>query len=121
MKKVVACIEGIGFRRSGGIWHLGGREDINYAEAGRHLARRLGADEKLVQPTSAAAGGIPKDERPVHTVLVLGEIETMTGVRNADAWTELDIGLGFADWSRTDDEGDGSGTTPREACETTSV
>ena len=28
---------------------MGGREDITYAEAGRHLALRLGVDEELIR------------------------------------------------------------------------
>jgi dTDP-4-dehydrorhamnose reductase len=95
-EKVIFGIERIGTLRLRGIWHLSGREDISYAEAARHLARRLGADEKLIRVTSAAAAGIPEEERPLHTALDPGAIETMTGVRISDARTELDIGLGFA-------------------------
>jgi dTDP-4-dehydrorhamnose reductase len=109
MVKVVMGIERIGVQRASGIWHLSGREDIDYAEAGRHLARRLGADEKLICAVRAAAVGIPEDERPVHTVLAPGEIETVTGVQTGDARTELDIGLGFADWSQRTAMGGGAG------------
>lgn len=98
MIKVIAGIERIGLQRASGIWHLGGREDIDYVEAARHLALRLGADEALVRTASAAAAGIPEDERQAHTALAPGEIEAMTGIRIENARTELDIGLGFADW-----------------------
>ncbi len=105
MAKVVAGIETIGLRRLRGLWHLGGREDMNYVEAGRHLARRLGADEALVCADSAAAAGIPADERPAHTALASGELEAITGIRIESAETELDIGLGLGDCSQKDEGG----------------
>jgi dTDP-4-dehydrorhamnose reductase len=105
MEKVVAGIETIGLRRLRGVWHLGGREDMNYVEAGRHLARRLGADEALVCAASAAAAGIPADERPAHTALARGELEAITGIRIENAGTELDIGLGLGDCSQKDERG----------------
>lgn len=103
MIKVIAGIERIGLRRASGIWHLGGREDISYVEAARHLASRLRADEALVRTASAAVAGIPENERQAHTALAPGEIKAMTGIRIDSARAELDIGLGFADWSRKDE------------------
>ena len=97
MEKVVAGIEAIGSRRLRGAWHLGGREDMNYVEAGRHLARRLRVDEALVRPVGAAAAGIPEEERPAHTVLASAKTEEITGVRIGRAARELDIGLGLGD------------------------
>lgn len=99
MAKVVAGIERTGLARASGLWHLAGREDISYVDAARHLAARLGADAALVRIASAAAAGIPAEERPPHTALAGGETEAVTKVAIGDARTELDIGLGFADWS----------------------
>lgn len=102
MAKVVAGVELIGCRRLGGVWHLGGSEEISYLQAGRHLACRLGADARLVVSASAAKAGIPVEERPLRVSLAPGNLETAIGVRIGDALEELDVGLGFADWARTD-------------------
>ena len=93
--KVAAGIEAIGMARASGVWHLGGRQDISYFEVGRHLAGRLGAGESLVLAASAAAKGIPAEERPPHTVLDPGEIDEVIGFKISDALGELNIGLGF--------------------------
>ena len=95
MPKVVAGIEVAGLQRMQGMWHLSGREDLSYFEAGRYLARRLNVDEALVCAASAAAAGVPEDERPAHTAMALAGIEAITGIRIENAETELDIGLGF--------------------------
>ncbi len=97
--KVVAGLEAIGLQRAGGIWHLGGREDISYYEAARHLARRLGAPPALVRAASATEKGIPAVERPPHTALHPGSIDALTGVVIDDAFAELDKGLELEDRS----------------------
>lgn len=102
MAKVVAGVELIGLKRLGGVWHLGGSDEISYLQAGRHLACRLGADARLVVSASAAKAGIPVEERPPRVSMAPGNLETAIGVRIGDALEELDIGLGFADWTRTD-------------------
>jgi dTDP-4-dehydrorhamnose reductase len=90
--KVVMGVEAIALKRAPGIWHLGGRQEISYFDAGRHLAIKLGADPALVRRKSAAAD-IPEEERPPHAGLALGNIETVAGVEISDARTEIDIGL----------------------------
>lgn len=97
--KVVAGIEVIGMARAGGVWHLGGRQDISYFEAARHLAGRLDVAQSLVRAASAAAKGIPAEERPSHTVLDPGDIDEVIGFKISDALCELNIGLGFEAWS----------------------
>ena len=102
MAKVVAGVELIGFGgwAASGIWAV--LSEISYLQAGRHLACRLGADARLVVSASAAKAGIPVEERPPRVSLAPGNLETAIGVRIGDALEELDVGLGFADWARTD-------------------
>jgi dTDP-4-dehydrorhamnose reductase len=91
--KVVAGLEAIALERTPGVWHLGGKQEISYFDAARHMAVRLGADTALVRRASAAAVGIPEEERPPHAVLALANIEAITDLEISDARTEMDIGL----------------------------
>src|SRR5262249_10789662 len=52
-----------------GIYQLTGPRDVSYAEIGRFLAARLGADPMLVAETSALAAGLPEGATPRHTTL----------------------------------------------------
>jgi dTDP-4-dehydrorhamnose reductase len=97
--KVAAGIEAIGMVRAGGVWHLGGRQDISYFEVACHLAGRLGLAQSLVRAASAAAKGIPAEERPPHTALAPGDVDEVIGFKISDALCELNIGLGFETWS----------------------
>jgi dTDP-4-dehydrorhamnose reductase len=48
---------------------LSGPRDITYAEAAGFLARRIGADPRLVRPVSAHDSGMPAGSTPRHTTL----------------------------------------------------
>jgi dTDP-4-dehydrorhamnose reductase len=98
MVKVACALERIGILRAGGVRHLSGGTEIDYASAARHLAARIGAAESLVVPTLAAEAGIPEPERPPHARLAAGDIAKIVGFAGADARRELDIGLGFVAW-----------------------
>lgn len=50
-----------------GIIQASAALDISYEQAARHLARRLGCDEQLIQPISCAVRGI--EYSPAHTTL----------------------------------------------------
>jgi dTDP-4-dehydrorhamnose reductase len=66
---VARALMTIAARRGAGLWQLSGERDVSYADAARHLARRLGADEALIVPGSAQDAGIPAGSRPPHTTL----------------------------------------------------
>jgi dTDP-4-dehydrorhamnose reductase len=102
--KVACALERIGMLRAGGVRHLSGGTEVDYASAARHFAARIGAAENLVVPALAAEAGIPESERPPHARLAAGDIEKIVGFAGADARRELDIGLGFVAW---DAEGPG--------------
>lgn len=93
LSTVASGIESIVHQRAKGVWHLCGKEDISYFDAARHLAHRVGGDEKLVCRMSAAVAGIPEEERPPHTALALGNIEEFFDVKIRNAKSEIDIGL----------------------------
>jgi dTDP-4-dehydrorhamnose reductase len=101
LSTVAAGIEAIVHQRAKGVWHLCGKEDISYFDAARHLAHRLGRDEKLVRRMSAADAGIPEAERPPHTALAPGNLEEFFGISIGDARTEIDIGLDLRPYSAT--------------------
>jgi dTDP-4-dehydrorhamnose reductase len=98
MIKVACALERIGTLRAGGVRHLSGGTEVDYASAARHFATRIGAAENLVVPALAAEAGIPEPERPPHARLAVGDIERIIGFAGADARNELDIGLGFVAW-----------------------
>jgi len=45
-------------RRVPGIFHVSAMQDVSYAAAAQHIARKLGADIELVQPTSCRESGL---------------------------------------------------------------
>jgi dTDP-4-dehydrorhamnose reductase len=65
---VIQGIAAMAGRTLGGVWQFSPRTDISYAEAARQVARRVGADESLLNPSSAAL--LPAIEHvPRHTAL----------------------------------------------------
>ena len=52
-----------------GIYQVSGAQDISYAEAARHLARRIGARPDLVRAVRAVDRGIPESEVTRYTSL----------------------------------------------------
>jgi dTDP-4-dehydrorhamnose reductase len=92
MTKVLAGIEAVVHRRRGGISHLGGWQDLSYFEAADHLATRLAFDRNLVRRASAAADGVPAEERPRYASFARQD-RSATGLDIPDARSELDIGL----------------------------
>ena len=54
---------------NGGIYQVSGADDVSYAEAARHLARRMGKDEAYVIAERAVSDGIPPEEVATFTSL----------------------------------------------------
>jgi len=73
-----------------GIFQLTGPRDVSYEAVGRHLARRLHADEALVEAASACSAGLPEGSTPRHTTLDSTTLEDRYGVTVPDAWQVLD-------------------------------
>jgi len=65
----IRILERVIDRRSTGVLQVSGPRDITYEDAAKHIARRFGADLRLIEATSAAEAGILPEERPAHTTL----------------------------------------------------
>ncbi len=68
---VVAAVAALLADRARGIFQLSGPRDISYSEAAHFLARRLGADETLIEDMSARDGGQPPGAAAPFTSLEL--------------------------------------------------
>jgi len=83
---VVAAIAALMADRRAGIFQLTGPRDVTYAEVGRFLARRLGADVGLVAEGSATAAGLPAGASPPYTTLDSSALGRLYGLEVPDAW-----------------------------------
>jgi dTDP-4-dehydrorhamnose reductase len=81
----------IGVHRSGeqGLFHCAGGTQVSRVEFCRALARKLGADEKLVEPTRLAEMRLPAP-RPLRCGLRVGKVQKLLG---AQAPLPLDAAL----------------------------
>ena len=72
--------------RARGIFQLTGPRDVTYADIGGFLAAYLGADQKLVNQTSARAAGLPEGATPLHTTLDSSRMRVHYGLEVPDVW-----------------------------------
>ena len=72
--------------RARGIFQLTGPRDVTYADIGGFLAAYLGADQTLVNPTSARAAGLPEGATPLHTTLDSSLLRVHYGLEAPDVW-----------------------------------
>jgi dTDP-4-dehydrorhamnose reductase len=91
---VARAVEALLSDRASGVFQLTGPRDVAYAEVGRFLAERLGADKSLVTPTSVAGAGLPEGAAPPHTTLDSGALRERNGIAVPDAWDVLETVLG---------------------------
>jgi dTDP-4-dehydrorhamnose reductase len=87
---VVAAVAALLADRAGGIFQLSGPRDISYSEAAHFLARRLGADETLIEDMSARDGGQPPGAAAPFTSLDSSALRARYGIVVPDAWEVLD-------------------------------
>src|ERR1700733_3130866 len=76
--------------RARGIFQLTGPRDVTYADIGGFLAAYLGADQNLVNPTSARAAGLPEGATPPHTTLDSSLLRVHYGLEVADVWDAVE-------------------------------
>jgi dTDP-4-dehydrorhamnose reductase len=81
LDNVLDAVEGIIEQKSNGIFQLSGEEDISYADAARHLAKRLGIPGDRVKGTLAVDSGVPEDEVTPYTSLDTSRLSTLIGYR----------------------------------------
>jgi len=68
------------------IAQLTGPRDVTYAEVGRFLAEKIGADPRLVEPVSAVESGMPRGSTPRNTTLDSSYIAERYGLTVSDAF-----------------------------------
>lgn len=74
---------------AGGIVQVSGSRDVSYRDVLGHIADRLGSRPGLVRTASAAARGIPENDRPAHTSLDTAALSA-GGWRPPDPFALLD-------------------------------
>lgn len=92
---VVAALLAVLSDRGGGIYQVSGAEDISYADAARHLARRLGVAPDLVGTTRAVDRGIPESEVTRYTSLDASRLAALTGWTPPPAEAVIDAVFGY--------------------------
>ena len=78
-------------KRICGIHQVSGPQDISYAEAAYHIAKRLHVEENLVRPTTIEDAGVAIEYNPAFTTLDSTETERKVGIHIPDAFTSLDL------------------------------
>jgi dTDP-4-dehydrorhamnose reductase len=78
-EQVVTALLAVADKGEGGIYQVSARDDVSYADLARCVARRIGADESLVQACPASRGGIPADEVTAYTSLDTSRLEQLCG------------------------------------------
>jgi len=73
-----------------GIMHVSGDRDITYEHAIRHIARRRGVGQHLVQPIRMRAAGLHFEAQPIHTTLNMTRNIMQLGIEPPDVWSTLD-------------------------------
>lgn len=68
------------------VAQLTGPRDVAYAEVGRFLAEKIGADPRLVEPVSALENGMPRGSTPCNTTLDSSYIADRYGLTVPDAF-----------------------------------
>jgi dTDP-4-dehydrorhamnose reductase len=75
-----------------GVFHVSAAQDVSYADAALHLAARLSADGRLVQPVSSISAGADLEHIPRHAALGAKRLSEECGIappRATDALDEL--------------------------------
>lgn len=86
----VECICRLAEGRNSGIFHISAPEDITYADAAVHIAKRLHIDSELVSPKKIADSGIKFEHNPCCTSLDSSDIENKLGIIIPDAFLSID-------------------------------
>lgn len=81
----------VGVKQIPGIIQVSAAQDITYAEASLYIARKLGLNEKLINPVSYRKSGI--GFAPLHTTLDLSRLESELGVTPPDIYKTLTTNL----------------------------
>jgi dTDP-4-dehydrorhamnose reductase len=89
----VLALQRIAAARLTGVWQVSGDRDVTYEDAARHMARRLGAREDLIQPITARAAHIPCAFVPRCTTLDTTRLQAELGLNVPDVWSAIDSAI----------------------------
>jgi dTDP-4-dehydrorhamnose reductase len=78
-----------------GIVQVSAKEDITYAQAAHHLARRIGANSDLVQPVLSTESSVNLETVPAFTTLDTTRLRLSFGLESPDVWTTFDTAFGL--------------------------
>ena len=90
---VVEAVARMVEQRPAGVMQVSGPRDVAYADVALHIARRVGADEALVQPHDSSDAGLPAMFAPRHTTLDTTRLQQELGLIPPDAWSAVDAAL----------------------------
>lgn len=102
---VVRTLRAIGERRGEGIYQLSAADDVSYAKAATHIARRIGADPGLVRPVSQASTGALLETPPRYTSMDTTRVSAEFGIAIPDSLAAVDsvLALALSQQSRSND------------------
>jgi dTDP-4-dehydrorhamnose reductase len=87
---VAEAVERLLAERAAGIFQLTGPRDVAYSDVALHLARKIGADPRLVEKVSAYSAGLPAGSTAAHTTLDSSALGERFGLLVPDAWAVID-------------------------------
>jgi dTDP-4-dehydrorhamnose reductase len=90
----VAALVVVAEAGKGGIYQLSSTHDINYFEAARYLARRLGRETQLVSKASARKNGISPEEITTFSSLECSRLAQLTGRPPPDPFAAINQTFG---------------------------
>ncbi|MDG6218106.1 MAG: sugar nucleotide-binding protein [Candidatus Thermoplasmatota archaeon] len=90
LKTVVECLYGIAQLKLRGIHHISAPNDISYAEAAFHIARRCNIDPSMVSLMKVSDSNIFLENNPSYTTLDTSVIRNKIGIEIPDAFTVID-------------------------------
>ena len=73
-----------------GILQVSGPQDVSYESVARHIARRIGASETLIEPITSAGSGLNLEHVPLHTTLDVSRLRDDLAMTPPDVWTTID-------------------------------
>lgn len=92
---VAQALQRIGDLKMSGVTNLSASRAISYADLTHHIARKIGASEDLVQPTTCAAAGLSPEVTGAASILETARMEGELGLPAPDPFDEIDKTFSF--------------------------
>ncbi len=92
---VARAMHRIGDLKMSGVTNLSASKAISYADMTRHMGRKIGANEGLVQPTTCATAGLSPEVTGATSILETSRMESELGLLAPDPFDEIDKTFNF--------------------------